>query len=73
MLLNEGGADNPDDDISNNHRHAILGTDGRYGYARDNEQLEPIKPLPDDVPFEIYSSLMGMLATNGAKMNPGPN
>lgn len=52
---------------------AYLGTDGRYGYARENLTPVEVKPLPEQVPYEIYSSLMGLLATNGGKLIPGPN
>ena len=52
---------------------AYLGTDGRYGYARENMKTVTPKPLPNDLPFKEYSSLMGMLATNGASLVPGPN
>lgn len=54
-------------------RYAILGTDGRYGYAKENLQYEELKPLPADLPFNLYSSLMGLLASSGATLVPGPN
>ena len=52
---------------------AYLGTDGRYGYARENLTAVEVKPLPENIPYNIYSSLMGLLATNGGKLIGGPN
>jgi hypothetical protein len=52
---------------------AFIGTQGEYGYAKANLRAVEPEPLPDTVPFEVYSSLMGMLASSGASLVPGPN
>lgn len=52
---------------------AYLGTDGQYGYAKANLTPVVVKPLSDKIPFDVYSSLMGLLASSGGKLVNGPN
>jgi hypothetical protein len=33
----------------------------------------PLKPIPEELPYEVYSSLMGLLASAGASLQLGPN
>lgn len=47
--------------------YAVMGG-GKY-----KDKLLSILPLPDNLNFEVYSSLMGLLATNGASLQLGFN
>lgn len=53
---------------------AFLGHQGNYHYAGTfNEYFQPLIALPEWVPFQLYSSLMGLLMTSGASLGHGPN
>lgn len=56
-------------------RYANRSTDykqGRNSRGGDSVDL-PLEPIPEGMPFEVYSSLMGLLASAGACLDKGPN